>query len=114
MRKCVAGALALTLLAVCAGQAAAQGDETGVASIHELVKVGRKTCMLDHFHDGSGSGATRRQAEQAAIQSWVEFTAFEYGDAWGRYSIAASKQMGCSQGSGSWTCQLQARPCRPY
>jgi len=114
MRKCVASAFALAFLAIGADKAAAQGSETGVASIHQWVKAGRKTCMLDHFHDGSGTGANRRQAEQAAISAWAEFTAWEYGDAWGRYSLAASKSMNCSQGSGSWSCSLQARPCRPY
>ena len=114
MRKCVASACALAMVAIGTGNAAAQGGETGVAAIHQWVKVGRKTCMVDHFHDGNGTGTNRRQAEQAAIRSWAEFTAWEYGGVWGRYAIAASKTMNCGQGSGSWTCAVQARPCRPY
>jgi hypothetical protein len=114
MKKSVAGACALTLIAVLAGDAAAQGAETGVASIHTWVKSGRRTCLLDHFHDGSGTGGTRAQAERSAIVSWTEFTAWEYGNPWARYSIAASKKMECSRGSGGWACALQARPCRPY
>ncbi len=114
MRKGVAGAFALAVLVLCPGEVAAQGGDTGVAAIHQWVKVGRRTCLVDHFHDGNGTGANRRQAEQAAIQSWVEFTAWEYGGAWGRYAVAASKSMNCGQGSGTWTCTVQARPCRPY
>jgi hypothetical protein len=114
MRKCVAGLCGLALLAMCTGNATAQGDETGVASIHEWVRVGRKKCLLDHFHDGNGAGATRREAERAAILAWTEFTAWEYGGIWGRYAIAASKRMDCSQGSGGWTCNVQARACRPF
>jgi hypothetical protein len=114
MHKSVAGACTLALFALFAGDATAQQGETGVAEIHSWVKVGRKTCMLDHFHDGSGTGRTRAQAEKAAITAWVEFTAWEYGSPWGRYSIAVSKSMNCSQASGAWSCHVQARPCRPY
>jgi hypothetical protein len=88
--------------------------ETGVARIHAWTKVGSKTCMLDHFHDGSGSRPTRAQAERAAIRSWADFTAWEYGDAWGRYWVAVGKRMTCLPGSGGWTCTVKARPCRPY
>jgi hypothetical protein len=114
MKTCVASACGLVLVAMLAGNASAQGDETGIASIHQWVKVGRRTCMLDHFHDGAGNGRTRQQAERAAINSWSEFTAFEYGSIWGRYSVAVSKKMDCSQSSGGWNCAVQARPCRPY
>jgi hypothetical protein len=92
---------------------AALADETGVAGIHDWVKIGHKTCLTDHFHSGNGNGATRAQAERQAIQSWADFTAWEYGSSWGRYTIAASKKMSCEQ-SGSWSCFLEARPCRPY
>ena len=88
--------------------------ETGIAKIHTWTKVDGKTCMLDHFHDGSGNGPTRAQAARAAIRSWAQFTAWEYGDPWGRYSIAASRKMTCSFGSGSWSCAVEGRPCRPY
>jgi len=112
MRSSVAGACALAIVGLLSGNAAAQ--ETGVASIHSWVKVGRKTCMLDHYHDGNGNGRTKAHAEKAAITSWTEFTAWEYGSPWGRYSNAVSKTMNCSQESGTWNCHVQARPCRPY
>jgi hypothetical protein len=114
MKTCVASAFGLALLAMLATDLAAQGDETGIASIHQWVRVGRRTCMLDHFHDGSGSGPTRRQAERAAIGAWAEFTAFEYGSIWGRYSNAVSKKMDCAQSSNGWNCAVQARACRPF
>lgn len=114
MNKCVAGLCGLALLAALSGNAVAQGEETGVASIHSWVKAGRKTCMLDHYHDGSGNGPNRKAAEKAAITAWTEFTAWEYGTPWARFSNAASKSMNCSQSSGGWNCALQARPCRPY
>jgi hypothetical protein len=88
-------------------------DETGIAGIHSWVKVGRKTCMGDHFHSGSGSSSTRKLAERQAVQSWIDFTAWEYGTSWGRYSIAASKSMKCER-AGDWSCFVEARPCRPY
>jgi hypothetical protein len=91
----------------------AGAEETGIAGIHSWVKMGRKTCMLDHFHYGNGRGPTRPQAERAAIQAWVDFTAWEYGSTWGRYSISASKKMTCER-SDDWSCDLEARPCRPY
>jgi hypothetical protein len=88
-----------------------QAEETGVAGIHSWVKVGRKTCLVDHFHSGSGSGKTRSLAERQAIQSWADFTAWEYGSTWGRYTLAASKKMTCEQGN-SWACFVEARPCK--
>jgi hypothetical protein len=114
MKRAVAGVCGLALLAMLPADASAQGDETGIASIHTWVRAGRKTCLLDHFHDGSGNGPSKRQAERAAIQAWSEFTAFEYGSIWGRYSNAASRRMDCSQSSGGWNCAVQARACRPY
>jgi len=110
-----AGALTLALLA---GEAAAaqshESQETGIAAIHAWVKIGRKTCMFDHFHDGSGNGPTRAKAEAAAIRAWIDFTAWEYGTPWGRYTIAASKKSTCTRDGSTWTCAVEARACRPY
>jgi hypothetical protein len=113
MKKVGVSGVVLMLGVLLAGMGHANAEETGLAGIHSWVKMGRKTCMLDHFHNGSGSGATRPQAERAAIQSWVDFTAWEYGGTWGRYSIAAGKKMSCSR-SESWSCDVEARPCRAY
>jgi hypothetical protein len=109
--------LAATVLAAAsAGWAArpAHADDTGIAAIHSWVKVGRKTCMVDHFHEGSGTGKTRQKAETGAKQSWTDFTAWEYGSDWARYSISESKQVDCSRnGASDWSCQVSSRPCRP-
>jgi hypothetical protein len=114
MRKSAAGICVFALSGMLAGSVSAQQGESGMASIHSWIKVGRKTCMLDHYHDGNGTGRTRALAEKSAIGAWTEFTAWEYGSPWGRYTNAVSKTMQCSQASGAWTCHVQARPCRPY
>ena len=119
MRKSIAGACALAVVATCSiaqaqSRRAVEAEETGVAQIHAWMKVGRKTCMVDHFHDGSGTGPSRKQAERAAITAWSEFTAWEYGTPWGRYTIAESRKMDCSQSGSGWNCAVQARACRPY
>lgn len=106
-------AVVMGILLGATGAAQARAEETGLAEIHSWVKMGRKTCMADHYHSGNGNAATRPQAERQAVQSWVDFTAWEYGTPWGRYSIAASKKMTCER-TGSWSCFVEARPCRPF
>ena len=95
--------------------APAIADETGLASMHSWRKVGKKTCFVDHSHAGSGNGASKKAAEMAAISSWVSFTALEYGSSWADFRNAAAKEMRCgANGPGSWSCNLDAIPCRPY
>ena len=112
MKKLFVCAGALALAAAFVPGIGAQAEETGLAGMHSLVRVGGKTCMADHYHDGSGSGRTRGAAQSAAIRAWVDFTAWEYGNSWGSYSAAAGKSISCSSGSGSWSCSTSARPCR--
>ena len=100
---------AAVLLLAWTGAARAQGLE----GLHDQRREGGRVCMADHFHDGSGSGATKRQAEAAAIRAWAEFTAWEYGGNWGSFNLAASKSVNCSGGGGSINCSVSARPCRP-
>jgi hypothetical protein len=111
MMRALVGAGAL-FVALSFGQGAQAQD--GLAGLHQWVKVGRKTCMADHFHDGNGSGATRSQAQAAAIRSWADFTAWEYGDQWGRWGLSVSRTMNCSGGPGNFSCSVSSRPCRPY
>jgi hypothetical protein len=101
-------------VALCAAASAAKADETGLAGIHTIAyERGGKACMTEHFHDGSGNGSTRKAAEAAAKESWMSFTAFEYGSDWGSYNLAAAKTMQCSEAGGnSWSCFTSARPCR--
>jgi hypothetical protein len=89
----------------------ASADDTGFAYAHDLRREKGKTCMSDHWHYGSGSGSSRKAAENDAIKSWSSFTALEYGSDWARFSRAASRSLSCSQ-SGDWSCQLEARPCK--
>ncbi len=106
---------ALTALAVLVATPAAHADETGLASIHDWrQEKGRRVCMSDHFHDGAGSAKTRKAAEAAAQRSWIDFTAFEYGSAWGSYKIAASKSLDCTEAGSRWSCVINARPCKVY
>jgi hypothetical protein len=103
-----AGALALAVVLAPAGAQA----QDGLAGIHTWVRVGGKTCMADHFHDGSGNGPTRAKALQAAIGAWQDFTAWEYSGRWGRYANAVSKTQTCTGDSGGFSCSVSARPCR--
>jgi hypothetical protein len=112
MTKPCAPHLAMSVFAlfVLCGPAAA--EETGVASIHPWVRMGHRTCLEGHFHDGSGSGPTRGLAQREAIRAWINFTAWEYGSSWGSYGLAVHKRMGCSGGRGNWYCSTEAIPCR--
>ena len=93
-----------------AGPAAA---EEGMSGLHDKVRVGGKLCFSDHSHSGNSSGErSRKAAETAAIRNWQDFTAWEYGRAWGSYGLAVGKSMQCSGSGASWGCSLEARPCR--
>ena len=89
-------------------------DETGLASIHTWRKAGKRTCFVDHFHDGQGSNANRAKAEAEAVKNWTDFTALEYGSAWGNFKIADQKRMNCTQGAQGFVCDVSAIPCRGW
>ena len=82
--------------------------------MHSWRRYGGRTCFSDHSHDSSGSGASRRLAEAAAIRGWTDFTSLEYGNAWARFSLAIGKTMRCDGGGSNWSCSLEAYPCRGY
>lgn len=85
-----------------------------MVGLHDLRKERGLLCMSDHWHSGvSGSGhKTRKAAMAAAIQSWSEFTALEYGGHWGNWNRAGSKGANCTEVGGAWTCDIEARACR--
>jgi hypothetical protein len=112
MKKILVCAGALAFVAALAWGGGAEAQDAGLAGLHAWVRVGGKTCMADHYHDGSGSGRTKAAAQAAAIRAWVDFTAWEYGSRWGSYSAAVSKSMNCSGGGGNYSCSTSARPCR--
>ena len=105
-------AMGAAVLATLGVPETAQAQETGLAAIHAWVAVGRKTCMESHFHDGNGSGKTKKDAERAAIQSWEAFTVWEYGSPWGRYAASESKTSSCTEAADkTFSCQISSRPC---
>jgi hypothetical protein len=111
--KVVLGSVAAATVAMSIWASATWADDTGVASIHALRREGGRICMVDHWHFGS-SGAQRSQgvAQRTAIRAWQEFTDFEYGSDWARFSRAAAKRVRCSRRSAGWYCDVEARPCR--
>ena len=90
----------------------AGADETGLATSHSLRKEGGRLCMADHFHGGTGTGATKDVARQAAARSWSEFVAFEYGTNWARVGRAASVSVKYSKEEKGWSASIEARPCK--
>lgn len=105
--------LALFAMMMIGAASAAKADDTGFASIHDWRnEPGRRVCMSDHFHDGSGTGQTQKEAEAAARSSWASFTILEYGTDWGSYALSASQKMDCNSSAGTWSCQTSARPCK--
>ncbi|RTL63998.1 MAG: hypothetical protein EKK41_22250 [Hyphomicrobiales bacterium] len=114
MNKLVAVCASLAIAgSVSAGSAVA--SETGVAqALHSLQRVGGRTCLVDHYHDGSGSGPTRGAATAAAVSAWSGFTAWEYGSSWGRYGLARAKSVSCSRSGSGWSCDISAIPCRGW
>lgn len=112
-RTCAVAAGAALLISFLSTAMPVRAQETGLASIHEWVVVGRKTCMASHTHDGSGTGKTKKDAEKAAILSWESFTIWEYGSPWGRFSESASKTINCNKNTSSeFACQVNSRPCK--
>src|SRR6185503_14534490 len=77
MKKLGVSGLVLASGVLIAATGIAQAEETGLA---------------EHCHNGGGKGATGSQPERAAVESWGDFTAWEYGGSWGRYAIAGSKK----------------------
>ena len=107
-----ATACLIALAAIIGGVASAAADETGMASIHSWRQVGGRTCLVEHFHDGNGSGATQKAAMSEAIKSWEGFTSLEYGSDWGRYANSISKSATCDRGSSGFTCQVSSVACK--
>jgi len=104
-------AVAGLLLAAGAG-GAAYADDTGFAYAHDLRKEGGRLCMSDHYHSGSGAGRSKPAAQAAAVRSWADFTNFEYGSAWARWSVASGKSVHFTKSESGWDASVDARPCR--
>ena len=98
-------------LAIAVASAPVQAQE-GLANLHSWTKVGNRICFTDHFHNGSGSGASQKQALAAAIRDWAGFTGWEYGPHWGVWALAETKRANCAPSGSTWSCQVEARPCK--
>lgn len=115
MRKMIAGLASVAVVGVLTAGSSVIAAETGVAqALHAMVRIGGRTCLVDHYHDGNGTGPTQASAARAAIGAWSGFTAWEYGSSWGRYGLAVGKSMKCARSSGGWSCDVSARPCRGW
>ena len=80
--------------------------------LHGKVRINGHTCMQDHTHTGKGGDAHQQIAMAKAAKDWSEFTALEYGAAWGNFSIAANKSMKCGLLRDAWMCEAEAVPCK--
>ncbi|MBX9684281.1 MAG: hypothetical protein K2X41_10870 [Hyphomicrobium sp.] len=89
-----------------------RADETGFADMHNVRKERGRICMSDHYHYGSGTGATKQAALAAAIQAWSSFTDFEYGSTWASFKRATGKSVSYSASSGGWSADISARACK--
>ncbi|MBY0226088.1 MAG: hypothetical protein K2Q28_09810 [Hyphomicrobium sp.] len=88
-------------------------DDNGLAgTIHDLRRESGRLCQVDHWHYGSGVGATKKLAMADAVGSWQSFTALEYGSDWARFQKAASRNVSCSKSSDGVSCSIEGRPCR--
>ena len=81
--------------------------------MHELRRYGRYLCTVSHEHTGLGDvQKTKKLAIQAATRKWSNFTAWEYGDAWGKWRYARGKNVTCEGSKGAISCIVVARPCK--
>ena len=113
--------LAVPAFAVCALTGSAMLPHAGRAEAalscsvsgtwRETHREGGECCMPDHIHYGSGSGSSKAAALADAAANWAGLVDLEYGSAFSRFSLAHSKSLSCSK-SGSWSCSVEARPCR--
>jgi hypothetical protein len=101
-------------LAFAAAVAVSAGLASAQQMMHEEKRVGKLSCMVDHYHFGSSKGKTsKKEAEQEAVASWADFVDFEYGSAYASWKASQGKSVECSKdGSGLWGCSISSRPCR--
>lgn len=105
--------IAAVAVAVPVSAPVVRADDTGFASMHDLRRERGRLCMVSHYHSGNGSGPTKAAARRAAIRSWVDFTALEYGTDWARFGRARSRGIRCTRtGKRSYDCSVEGRPCR--
>ena len=111
MRNTTALTIAISLAVSLAAAAGAAADETSLAGMHEWRKERGIMCFADHFHSGTGEGATKAAAQKAAIKAWQEFTAFEYGTDWAYFKHAGSRGITYAKAANGWSASVEGRPC---
>lgn len=106
--------LAAVILTIGAGMLSWASAVQAQQTLHAEQRVGKWSCMVDHYHFGSSKGLTSKKAAEAdAAASWSNFVDFEYGGAYASWKASQSKQVDCAKdGSGLWGCTLSSRPCR--
>ena len=88
-------------------------QDSALLALHEQRREGRKICLVGHFHAGAASGQrSKKTALKAAMRDWQGFTAWEYGNRWGLWKNASNKSATCQQVGNTWSCDVEARPCR--
>ncbi len=87
-------------------------DDTGLASMHDQVKSGGKSCFTSHAHSGTGEGKTKPAAKVAAIKSWYAYTAGEYGSDWARWGKSAGQRVTYTKADAGWSATVESRPCK--
>ena len=113
MLKHIAISVSVCGFLACAGLPAMADDNGMAGTIHDLRRENGKVCQVDHWHYGSGVGATKKLAMADAVGSWQNFTALEYGSDWARFQRAASRNVSCANtGGGGVSCSIEGRPCR--
>ncbi len=106
--------LAAVILAIGAGVLSWSSAVQAQQTLHAEQRVGKWSCMVDHYHFGSSKGQTsKKSAEADAVASWSNFVDFEYGGAYTSWKASQGKTMDCAKdGSGLWGCTVSSRPCR--
>ncbi len=105
-------ALAIAALVAFSVPSVASADQTGMAGMHDWKRERGRTCFASHSHSGtSGIKRTKKAAMRAAIHSWYEYTAGEYGSDWAKFRRSAGRVHSCTRESGGWSCYVESRPC---
>lgn len=112
--KFLAIALIGVIVSIAPASARSGSADTGLSVIHIQERVGNRICYSYHLHHSAGTGPTKRAALKAAVKRWNDFTAWEYGNAWGRFSRAVGRTSHCQRRADrSYYCSIKGRACRP-
>ena len=105
-----ASALALGLVMAPGGAAIAQD---GLAGLHSWVRVGGRTCMLDHFHDGSGSGSTVAAGAAGRHPGLDRLHGLGVRQPLGQLRrVHQQENVVLGRARGNYSCSVSSRPCR--